>query len=148
MAAENIDALNLNITSSATTESVDKLIDSLTRLGSALDKLKSKNVSVNIKQTGAASATAAGNMNKLGSSFASTAIKATALIALLRKLSKVIGSAISNSATYIKSLNMFTVSLGEYADNATKYGEAVSDALGIDISGWQKTQGIFQTLIE
>ena len=80
MAAENIDALNLNITSSATTESVDKLIDSLTRLGSALDKLKSKNVSVNIKQTGAASATAAGNMNKLGSSFASTAIKATALI--------------------------------------------------------------------
>ena len=42
---------------------------------------------------------------------------------------------------------MFTVSMGEYADIATKYGQTVSDALGIDIAGWQKTQGIFQTLI-
>ena len=147
MAAENIDALNLNITSSSTTESVDKLIDSLTRLGTALDKLKSKSVSVNIRNTGAASASAAGSVNKLNASFLGTAVKLTAVIALFRKLSKVISSAVSNSATYIKSLNMFTVSMGEYAENATKYGEAVSAALGIDISGWQKTQGIFQTLI-
>lgn len=147
MAAEKIDALQLDITSSASTANVDKLIDALGRLGTALDKLKSKSVSVNIRQTGEASNKAAGSVDKLSSSFLNQAIKITALIAVFRKLGKVVQDGIANSATYIKSLNMFTVSLGEYADNASKYGETVSQALGIDIAGWQKTQGIFQTLI-
>ena len=140
MATERIDAIQLDITSKTTGDNVDKLIDSLTRLGSALDKLKSKSISVNVNNTNAA-------VGKLNTSFLGTAVRLTAVIALFKKFSSVISSSVSNSATYIKSLNMFTVSLGEYADNATKYGQAVSDALGIDISGWQKTQGIFQTLV-
>lgn len=147
MAAEKIDALQLDVTSSVSTDKVDKLIDSLGRLGTALDKLKSKSVSVNIRQTGEASNKAAGSVDKLSSSFLNQAIRITALIAVYRKLGKVVSDGIANSATYIKSLNMFTVSLGEYADSASKYGETVSQALGIDIAGWQKTQGIFQTLI-
>lgn len=147
MAAEKIDALQLDVTSSVSTDKVDKLIDSLGRLGTALDKLKSKSVSVNIKQTGEASNKAAGSVDKLSSSFLNQAIRITALVAAYRKLSGVVSDSIANSATYIKSLNMFTVSMGEYADIATKYGQTVSDALGIDIAGWQKTQGVFQTLI-
>lgn len=147
MAAEKIDALELDITSKATTENIDKLIDALGRLSTALNKVKSKSVSVNVKATGDASAEAAVKANKLSNSFLGQAVKITALIAVYKRLYSTISDAVSNSATYIKSLNMFTVSLGEYADNATKYGETVSDALGIDISGWQKTQGIFQTLI-
>lgn len=147
MASEKIDALELDITSKTSTENVDKLIDSLSRLSTELGKVKSKKVSVDIKQTGDASKSAATSVNKLSGSFLTQAIRITAVIALFRKLSGVIADGVANSATYIKSLNMFTVSLGEYADNATKYGEAVSDALGIDIASWQKTQGIFQTLI-
>ena len=147
MAAEKIDALELDITSKATTENVDKLIEALGRLSTALNKIKSKSVSVDVKNTGDASKSAAVDADKLTNSFLNQAVKITALIALYRKLASVISSAVSNSVTYIKSLNMFTVSLGEYADNATKYGETVRDALGIDISGWQKTQGIFQTLV-
>ena len=147
MAAEKIDALELDITSKATTENIDKLIDALGRLSTALNKVKSKSVSVNVKATGDASAEAAVKADKLSNSFLGQAVKITALIAVYKRLYSTISDAVSNSATYIKSLNMFTVSLGEYADNATKYGETVSDALGIDISGWQKTQGIFQTLI-
>ena len=147
MAAEKIDALELDITSKATTENVDKLIESLGRLSTALNKIKSKSVSVDVKNTGDASKSAAVDADKLTNSFLNQAVKITALIALYRKLASVISSAVNNSVTYIKSLNMFTVSLGEYADNATKYGETVRDALGIDISGWQKTQGIFQTLV-
>ena len=147
MASEKIDALELDITSKTSTENVDKLIDSLSRLSTELGKVKSKKVSVDIKQTGDASKSAATSVNKLSGSFLTQAIRITAVIALFRKLSGVIADGVANSANYIKSLNMFTVSLGEYADNATKYGEAVSDALGIDIASWQKTQGIFQTLI-
>ena len=147
MAAEKIDALQLDITSSATTENVDKLIEALGRLGTALDKLKSKSISVSIDKTGDASARAAGSVNKLSNSFLQQAVRITAVIALFRKLGKVISDGVSNAMNYQKSLNMFTISMGEYADSASQYGETVRDALGIDIAGWQKTQGIFQTLI-
>ena len=74
-------------------------------------------------------------------------MRIAAVIALFRKSADVISDCVSSALSYNKTLNMFTVSLGEYATNATKYGETVKDALGIDIAGWQKTQGIFQTLI-
>ena len=148
MAAEKIDALSLDITSNLNTDNLDKIISKLNELGKTLDGLKGKSVAVNIRETGDASKTAATGVDKLTSSFASQAIKITAVIALFRKLTNVISSSVANASGYIKSLNMFTVSLGEYADNATKYGETVSNALGIDIAGWQDTQGIFTTLIK
>lgn len=147
MAAEKIDAIELNITSKTSTENLDKLIESLGKLSSALDKVKSKNVSVNIKQTGDASNAASTNVDKLSGSFLNQAVRITALIAVYRKLTTVISDGIASSMNYVKTLNMFTVSLGEYSENATKYGNAVKDALGIDISSWQNAQGIFQTLI-
>lgn len=148
MASEKIDALSLDITSNLNTANLDKLISKLNELGKALDGLKGKSVAVNIKETGEASKTASSGVDKLTSSFASQAIKITAVIALFRKLSTVISNSVANASGYIKSLNMFTVSLGEYADNATKYGETISNALGIDIAGWQDTQGVFTTLIK
>ena len=147
MAAEKIDAIELNISSKTSTENIDKLIEALGRLSTALGKIQSKNVSVNVKETGTASKEAASSVNKLSGSFLNQAVKITALIAVFKKLASVITSGISNALTYNKTLNMFTVSMGEYAANATKYGETVSEALGIDIAGWQNAQGIFQTLI-
>lgn len=147
MASEKIDALELDIISKGSTENIDKLIEALGKLSTALDKLKSKNVSVNVQQTGEASAQAAGSVDKLTNSFLHQAVRVTAVIALFKKLSGVISDSVANSLTYNKTLNMFSVSMGAYADNATKYGETVRDALGIDIAGWQNAQGIFQTLI-
>ena len=140
MAAEKIDALQLDITSKASTESIDKLIDSLNKLGTALDKINNKKVSVGIENAGKAA-------NKASKSFLSQAVKITAVIALYRKLSKVIGSGIAKAAEYTKTLNMVTLSMGDYTDNAIKYANAVRDAVGIDPAGWLKAQGIFQTLI-
>ena len=148
MAAEQIDALSLEITSNLNTANLDKLISKLNELGKTLDGLKGKSVAVNIRETGTASTEAAEGVNKLTNSFASQAIKITAVIAVFRKLYGVISDGIANSSAYIKTLNMFNTSLGEYADNATKYGETVSNALGIDIAGWQETQGVFDTLIK
>lgn len=148
MASEKIDALELDITSKGSTENIDKLIEALGKLGTALDKLKSKNVSVNVQQTGEASAQAAGSVDKLTNSFLHQAVRVTAVIALFRKFGEVVTDGVSKSATYIKSLNMFNVTLGEYADSATKYGQTISDALGIDIAGWQETQGIFSSMMK
>ena len=147
MATEKIDALQLDISAKLNTGNIDTLITKLGELGNALDKLKSKSVSVNINETGSAAKKAATSVNSLTSSFLKSAVSITAVIAVFRKLTKTISDGINNSMTYIKTLNMFTVSLGDYADNASKYAETVHSALGIDPANWQNAQGIFQTLI-
>ena len=148
MASEKIDALQLDIDAKLNTENLDKLIDKLGELGKALDSLKSKSVSVNIKETGDAAKTSSKSVDSLATSFVSLAAKITAAIVVLRKFTSVVSDGIANSMSYEKYLNMFNTSLGEYASNAQKYGDTVRDALGIDPSGWIKTQGTFDTLIE
>ena len=59
---------------------------------------------------------------------------------------KTIGSAVDESTEYIENVNLFTVSMGEYANEAMEYAETVSDAMGIDTSEWIRAQGIFMTL--
>lgn len=148
MAAEKIDALELGVNAKLSTENLDKLIDSLKKLSKELDKIGDKKPGQNLKDTGNNAEEAAQGVDKLTNSFVNQAVRVTAVIALFRKFSDVVSDSISKSLTYQKTLNMFSVSLGEYADNATKYGNAVHDALGIDIAGWQKAQGVFQTLIK
>lgn len=148
MAAEKIDALELDIDAKLNTENLDKLIDKLGELGKALDKLKGKSVKVNIKETGDAAKKASSQVDQLTNSFLNQAVRITALIAVYRKLSSVISDGIVSSMEYTENLNLFTVSLGQYAENANKYANTVREALGIDPSGWIKTQGVFNTLIE
>lgn len=143
MAAEKIDALELNIQSKLSVENLDKLIESLNKLGKACKNTNGKKAADDIKSIGNSSKQAAGGIEQ----FLGKAVRITAVIALFKKASDVIGDSVAKTLTYDKTLNMFTVSMGEYATNATKYGQTVSDALGIDIAGWQQTQGIFQTLI-
>lgn len=140
MAAEKIDALELDIISNCSTDKIDKLISALGRLSTALSKVKSKSITVSMNTMSTASYGAAKSLVGFGA-------RLTAVIALFKKLADVISDSVANAATYIKSLNMFTISLGKYADNATRYAETIRGALGIDISGWQKTQGVFETLI-
>ena len=148
MASEKIDALDLNINAKLTTENLDKLITALGKLSKALDQVNAKRVNTDIKEVGNSSATAAAKADTLTKSFWNQTIRITALIAICKRLSDAISDNVADSVSYIKTLNMFNVSLGEYADNASKYGQTVRDAFGIDIAGWQKAQGIFETLIE
>ena len=143
MAAEKIDALELNIESKLSVDNLDKLIESLRKLGKEVDKVKQTKPKEAVKAVGDGANEAANGLDN----FLGKTVRIAAVIALFRKTAGVISDCISESLTYNKTLNMFTVSLGEYANNATKYGETVRDALGIDIAGWQKAQGIFQTLI-
>lgn len=143
MAAEKIDALELNIQSKLSVENLDKLIESLNKLGKACKNTNGKKAADDIKSIGNSSKQAAGGIEQ----FLGKAVRITAVIALFNKAADAIGNSVEKTLTYNKTLNMFTVSLGEYATNATKYGNAVKDALGIDIAGWQNAQGIFQTLI-
>lgn len=52
------------------------------------------------------------------------------------------------SNKYVEDFNLFTVSLGEYADAAQEYAEKVSDIMGIDPAAWMRNQGVFNTIIK
>lgn len=49
----------------------------------------------------------------------------------------------TTSNEYIESLNLFNVSLGDAAESALEYAEAVSEAMGIDVAEWITNQGVF-----
>lgn len=148
MASEKIDALELDINAKLTTENLDKLITALGRLSKALDNVNAKKVKDEIKDTGDASKEAAAKADLLTNSFVNQAVKITALVAVYRKLADVISTGIENSMSYVENMNLFTVSLGQYSENASKYADTVRETLGIDPSGWIRTQGVFNTLIE
>lgn len=64
-----------------------------------------------------------------------------------RKISYFIAQAITESNKYQEDLNLFTVALGQYADEAKEYAEKVSDVMGIDPAQWLRNQGVFNTLL-
>lgn len=84
--------------------------------------------------------------NSSSASFAKLAAKAAAAWLTLRKVSKTIASWITESNEYVENLNLFTVSMGQYAGSAQEYAETVGDMMGIDPSTWMRNQGVFMTL--
>ena len=75
------------------------------------------------------------------------ALKTLSIGAVFRTVSKLLASAINKSNQYTETLNMFTVSMGEYAQEAYEYAQKVSDVMGIDPSTWMENQGVFNSII-
>lgn len=59
----------------------------------------------------------------------------------------VVAGWIRESHEYIENLNLFNVSIGQYAAEAQKYAEQVAEIMGIDPSEWMRNQGVFNTII-
>lgn len=72
----------------------------------------------------------------------------TLLYASLTKTYDKLTDAITLSNKYVETINLFTASLGAYAEQAQKYAETVSDAVGIDPADWMEAQGIFYNLAD
>lgn len=75
------------------------------------------------------------------------ALKALSFAAIYRGVSKFLGSAINKASEYQEDLNLFTVSMGQYAEEAYNYAQKVSEIVGIDPSEWMRNQGVFNTII-
>lgn len=57
-----------------------------------------------------------------------------------------IGESVTEMNSYIENVNLFTVSMGKYANEAMDYAEKVQDAMGIDMSEFIRNQGIFMNM--
>lgn len=75
------------------------------------------------------------------------ALNVAAVALTFRKIGHFIAQAVTESNKYQEDLNLFTVALGQYADEAKEYAEYVSDIMGIDPAQWLRNQGIFNTLL-
>lgn len=77
----------------------------------------------------------------------SSALKGLSFLAIYRAASKLLSSAIAKSSQYTENLNLFTVSMGQYAEEAYNYAQKVSEVVGIDPAEWMRNQGVFNTII-
>lgn len=75
------------------------------------------------------------------------ALNVAAVAITFRKIGHFIAQDVTESNKYQEDLNLFTVALGQYADEAKEYAEYVSDIMGIDPAQWLRNQGIFNTLL-
>nr|DAI61167.1 MAG TPA: minor tail protein [Caudoviricetes sp.] len=84
----------------------------------------------------------------LGKSYVNLAAKISLAYMGLKRIAGVIASWITDSNSYIENLNLFNVSMGQYAEEARQYAEVVGEIMGINPGEWMRNQGVFMTITE
>lgn len=64
----------------------------------------------------------------------------------IRRIASVMSNWVQESNDYVENLNLFTVAMGEYAEEAKAYAEEVQAVMGIDSSEWMRNQGVFMQM--
>lgn len=102
----------------------------------------------NINKVATATSKMANSNDKAAKSYVNLWAKARMAMNVMRTAVNAIASWITESNKYIEDLNLFTASLGDYADEAKKYAEQVGEVMGIDPAEWMRNQGVFNTIIK
>ena len=63
-----------------------------------------------------------------------------------RQVASVMSNWVKESNDYVENLNLFTVAMGEYAEESKAYAEEVQALMGIDPSEWMRNQGVFMQM--
>lgn len=149
MATHDIDTLQIEI--EASSDEATKKIQALTR---ALRRLKKElagdvnatGVSKELKDLASGADVAEKKMKSAGSGAAGAALKFGVLYATLKRVGNTMAGWIQESNDYVENLNLFTVAMGDAAEEAKLYAEEVQNALGIDPSEWMRNQGMFKQI--
>lgn len=59
---------------------------------------------------------------------------------------KAISGYVKSSMNYVEDVNLFTVSMGQFTDQAYEYAQTVSSIMGIDPGQWMRNQGTFMNI--
>lgn len=63
-----------------------------------------------------------------------------------RRVASVMADWAAESNKYVEDLNLFNVAMGDGAQEAYDYAQAVHEALGIDPAEWMRNQGVFKQI--
>ena len=143
-----IESLELEIQSNSAgaVKSIEELTRTLNDLKKATKNLGLTSVAKEMGKVADATKKVKDANAKTSASFTDLYHKVKTGLRGFKALADGIGSAIKKSNDYTENMNLFSVSMGEYAGEAMNYAETVSDAMGIDTSEWIRSQGIFMTM--
>ena len=132
------------------TSQMQSLTNSLTPLASQLNTVSAAfaRLPSNVRRLVQNTNSLATVNNSASKSYINLYAKLRMAITAVRSAARTIASWITQSNKYVEDLNLFTVSLGEYADSAKEYAEKVSELVGIDPADWLRNQGVFNTIIK
>ena len=125
-------------------------------MSTALDPLASRLTSISTALTGfsqkarsasSALTTASASATIAGTNYMNLWAKIHLAYAGMKKITTGIAGLINNANEYIEDVNLFNVSMGQYAQEAGAYAQQVSSVMGIDPGEWIRNQSIFQTII-
>lgn len=86
--------------------------------------------------------------NKASGSYVNLYAKLKMAWTAVKGVAQTISKWITLSSDYTETMNLFTVSMGQYAEAAYDYAQTIGDAMGIDPADWMASQGIFMTLVK
>ena len=139
--------LEISANSKSAVDGIDALTQSLEKLkGATKGGLGLTNVA---KETGKLNDTLGklkDTNGKTAGSFTDLYHKMKLGINVIKRVASSLSTVINKSNDYVENLNLFTVSMGAYSEEALTYAETVSEAMGIDTSDWIRAQGVFMTL--
>lgn len=143
-----IEQLELEIESNSkgAVDGIEALISSLNKLKGATKGLGLSPVAKDIGKISNATNKLSNSNNKVSKSFTDTFHKFKVVGNAITSAGEKVWSAVKKSMDYTENMNLFSVSMGAYANEAKEYAETVSDAMGIDTSDWIRSQGIFMTM--
>lgn len=99
-----------------------------------------------MQQTSRTARQSSNGVNLFNTAIGNIKVKTLAAIAGLRRLLGLFKSSITASNEYVENLNLFTVTMGEGADEALRFANNVNELMGIDVSQWIQNQGIFKQM--
>ena len=140
-AMQKIDTQKLYGQISALTRIMKPLADEMQKVANGFNAFPSR-----IQKLIQANEKLSASNNKTRTSFTDLYFKIKTVYTSIVKVAKGIAKVMKNSMDYIENMNLFTVSMGGFAEEARTYSEEVSDALGIDAGEWARNQGVFMTL--
>lgn len=151
-----------DITKSLDTEKINEFATRIRQLTSAIEPLttqvsKAENglVALNgimkssIARNGnlaSANAVTVKSYTSLSSVFKDARIRAAALYVTVNRAADALADCLQSSNEYVENINLFTVAMGDYSEEAYRYAEKVNNLLGIDISEWIRFQGVFKQI--
>ena len=143
--ATEIESLEVQIESQATeaASGIDKLTASLSKLKSAVTGTTN---SVNKSKSATDNVTASNK--KAATSYVNLYAKIKLISGAFKGVVNFLSQCVYSSMEYTETVNMYAVSLGEYAEEAKKTAEELSAATGIDPAQFLEYEGIFNTIIE
>ena len=130
------------------TAKIQQLVSALSPLATQLNTISNafSRLPAQIRQTTTATNALNTANNTASKGYVNLWAKARMAYNVIRGASHLIASCITESNSYIENINLFTASMGKFAEEAKSYAETVGEVMGIDPGQFMRYQGVFMTI--